>query len=329
MKTSGIGVPSMDGSVDVPPTTGRLPPRRASRRKQPPPVAAPPPGRRRSWLEMLGEIIFQRLDPSDLNNRDPEFIAAVAPLINAAARWYFRLEHEGEEHLPAKGPVMAVGNHSGGPIMPDVWLILGWWAENGATDRPAYAMVHDIVFKIPVLKNFLMKVGALPANAQNAERALQAGATVLVYPGGELDCLRPFRDRNKVDFFDHTGFVRIAMSCGVPIVPIANAGGHEVYFVLFSSRALARWTGISWLTRVKTVPLTIGLPWGMWLSGFLPYLPLPAKLTYKVGAPIRVPHDPELARDCEAVRGVYDQVTTVLQRLVDDLARRRRFPVIG
>jgi hypothetical protein len=77
------------------------------------------------------------------------------------------------------------------------------------------------------------------------------------------------------------------------------------------------------------VPLTIGLPWGIWLSGFLPYVPLPAKLAYKVGAPIRVPHDPELARDREAVRGVYDQVTTVLQRLVDDLVRRRRFPVLG
>ena len=278
---------------------------------------------------MLGELVFQRMDPSDLDNRDPEFIAAVAPLINAVARWYFRLEHEGVEHIPASGPVMAVGNHNGGPIMPDVWLILGWWAENVGTDRPAYAMVHDIVFKIPVVNNLLMKVGALPATPQNAERALEAGAMVLVYPGGELDCLRPFSDRNKVDFLDHAGFVKIAMRCGVPILPVANVGGHEVYFVLFSSRALARWTGVSWLTRVKTVPLTIGLPWGIWLGGFLPFLPLPAKHSYKVGTPIRVPHDPDLARDGDAVRSVYDEVTTVLQRLVNDLARRRWFPVLG
>ena len=44
---------------------------------------------------MLGEIVFQRMDPSDLDNRDPQFIAAVAPLLNAIGRWYFRLEHEG------------------------------------------------------------------------------------------------------------------------------------------------------------------------------------------------------------------------------------------
>jgi 1-acyl-sn-glycerol-3-phosphate acyltransferase len=278
---------------------------------------------------MLGELVFSRLDPTDLANRDPEFIEAVAPLLNAARRWYFRMEAEGVEHLPVEGPFMAVGNHNGGPVMPDVWMILGWWAENVGTQRAAYAMVHDIVFKIPIVNNLLMKIGALPARPENAERALAAGATVLVYPGGELDCLRPFRDRNKIDFFDHAGFVKIAMRTGVPVVPIGNVGGHEVYFTLFSSRALARWTGIAWLTRVKTVPLTVGLPWGIWLGGFLPYLPLPAKLTYKVGEPIRFPHDPQLARNRDAVRRGYERVTTVLQNLVDDLARRRRFPVLG
>jgi len=300
-------------------------PARSAERPRP---GEPPPRPARSWLDFLRELVFARLEPADLGNRDPEFIAAIAPAINAIARWYFRVETEGLEHLPACGPLMVVGNHNGGPIMPDAWVVLGWWAERGDA-RAAYAMVHDVVFKIPVVNNLLMKAGALPARPEHAERALEAGAVVLVYPGGERDCLRPFSRRNRVDFFGHAGFVKIAMRRGVPIVPLANVGGHEVYVTVFSSRALARWTGIEALTRVKTVPLQLGLPWGIWLTGFLPYVPLPAKLAYAMGPPIPFARNPDAARDPEAVRSAYEHVTTVLQSLVDRLASRRRLPILG
>jgi hypothetical protein len=80
---------------------------------------------------------------------------------------------------------------------------------------------------------------------------------------------------------------------------------------------------------VKTVPLILGLPWGLWFTGFVPYVPLPSKFVYKVGKPIHLEHDPDLANDQDAVERAYRQVTDVMQDMVDDLARRRRFPVIG
>ena len=36
---------------------------------------------------------------------------------------------------------------------------------------------------------------------------------------------------------------------GVPVVPMVNTGGHEVYVTIFSSPALARWTGVARFTR--------------------------------------------------------------------------------
>jgi len=60
--------------------------------------------------------------------------------------------------------------------------------------------------------------------------------------------------------------------------------------------------------------------------------PLPAaslKLVYKVGEPIELEHAPELADDPVAVQRAYDRVTGVMQEMMDDLAGRRRFPVIG
>jgi thioester reductase-like protein len=306
--------------------------KRPATRRQERPAEAPGVSRRngssRRWSSFL-DLFTRRMDPADLGNRDPKFIEAVAPALDHLRLRYFRSAGEGMEHVPASGPFIAVANHSGGPLLPDVFMMLPWWAMTMGTERPAYAMLHDLLFRIPVVNNFLMKVGGLPDSTRNAERALDAGAGVLTCPGGDLDCFRSFRDRNKIDFFGRTGFIELAFKLGVPILPLVCVGGHEVYWTIFSSRRLARWSGIERLTRVKTVPMIVGAPWGVWFTGFLPYIPLPAKLEYRVGEPIHVEHDPKLAADRDAVQHVYDRVTAVMQAMVDEVASRRRFPVLG
>lgn len=277
----------------------------------------------------LVDLLRGPVDPCDLDCRDPEVVRRVGPLLEAVGRTYFRAEAEGLQHIPRSGPCLIVGNHNGGPIMPDVWVMLGTWTRLMGPERAAYALVHDAALAVPLLRNLLVKLGGLRATPENAERALARGAPVVVYPGGELDCLRSFRHRHRVDLHGRTGFIRIALRTGVPIVPFVNAGGHEVYVVLHSSRRLARWSGLEWLTRVKTVPFTLGLPWGFWVTGFLPYVPLPAKFVYRVGPPLRFACDPAAADDEDYVRAVYRRVTDVMQAMLDDLAARRWLPVLG
>ena len=280
-------------------------------------------------LAKLRDLFRRDLDPSDMRNRDVTCLKVLARLFYAVGVRYFRAECEGLENLPTRGQFIGVGNHSGAPLLPDVAILAAWWALEMGLDHPSYLMVHDFPFRIPVLRNFLSKIGAMPASRENAERVLRSGARLLCFPGGELDCLRSFRDRNRVHLYGRTGFVKLAYKYGVPIVPFVNIGGHEVYFTLFSSQRLARWTGLARFARVKTVPVNLGLPWGLWVTGFIPYLPLPSKLVYKVGEPIELEHAPELADDPDAVQRAYDRVTGVMQDMMDDLARRRRFPVIG
>jgi 1-acyl-sn-glycerol-3-phosphate acyltransferase len=308
---------ALRGSVDRGPSAAR----KTRRPREKPPDAG--------LGTLLEQLLTADLDPADPASRDPAFIKATAPFFDFLWNRYFRAEVEGAEHVPASGPFIAVGNHSGGPLLPDVWLKLAYWSRRYGTDRPAYAMVHDLPLAVPIVKNLLLKLGALRASPENAERALAKGGAVLIYPGGDADCLRSFWKRNTVDFFGHTGFVKLALRHDVPILPVVNVGAHEVYFTLFSSRALARWSGIEALTRVKTVPLNFGLPWGMWLTGFLPYLPLPSKIVYKVGKPIRCSGGPARADDPATVQRVYRRVTRVMQQMVDDLASRRRLPVVG
>jgi 1-acyl-sn-glycerol-3-phosphate acyltransferase len=278
---------------------------------------------------LLEQIVTADLDPGDPASRDPAFIRAMAPFFDFLWTRYFRAEVEGAEHIPATGPFLVVGNHSGAPLLPDVWLKLAYWARRFGPERPAYGLVHDFPFRIPIVKNLLLKLGGLRASPQTAERALAEGGVVLIYPGGEVDCMRSFWKRNTIDFLGHTGFVKLALRNDVPILPVVNVGAHEVYFTLFSSKALARWTGIEALTRVKTVPLNFGLPWGMWLTGFVPYLPLPSKVVYKVGKPIRCAGGPARADDPSTVKQIYGRVTRVMQEMLDDLASRRHLPIVG
>ena len=278
----------------------------------------------------LVDSLGEEVDPDSLGCRDPQFIRRYAlPFFRFVGERYFRAEMEGEEHVPRTGPFIAVANHNGGPMLPDCWVMAAfWWAWLGP-ERPAYAMVHDAALAVPGLRTFLVKVGGLRGTRANAEKVLRLGAPLLVYPGGELDCLKSFWRRHTIDFHGRTGFIELALRTGAPILPVVNVGGHEVYFTVYSSQRLARWTGMARLTRVKTLPVNIGLPWGLWLTGFLPYLPLPAKFVYRVGEPIHLGHDARRARDRRAVQDAYARVTAVMQDMLDDLARRRRMPVLG
>jgi 1-acyl-sn-glycerol-3-phosphate acyltransferase len=279
-----------------------------------------------NWVQLLAKP----LDPDDLSSRDPDFIRESAiPVLDFLRTQYFRTDVEGAEHVPREGPFIAIANHNGGPMMPDLWVMLSYyWAQFGL-ERPAYAMVHDVVFQIPLLGSLLSKLGALRASKENADKVLDAGGVLLVYPGGELDCLRSFARRNVIDFHGRTGFIELAMRRGVPLVPVVNAGGHETAITLWSSRALARLTGLEALTRIKTVPVMMGLPWGLWVGGFVPFLPLPAKFDYRVGKPLRFRPGAKLHRDPEAVHRAYVTIVDSMQDMLDQLVSRRRLPVLG
>jgi 1-acyl-sn-glycerol-3-phosphate acyltransferase len=167
------------------------------------------------------------------------------------------------------------------------------------------------------------------ASRENASKVLDLGGVVVAYPGGTVEALRSFRNRNRIDFGGHTGFIEVALEHGVPILPVVNIGGHEVYFTLFSSQLLARLTGMERLTGVKTLPVNLGLPWGIWPTGFLPYFPLPSKIVFRVGKPIHLPRDPKLARNRRFVSKVLSEVSASMQYMLDDLASHRRFPILG
>ena len=62
---------------------------------------------------MAGALGRWPIEP--LSERDPESIRETLPALRMLSSLYFRADVRGLENVPAKGPVLLVGNHSGAP----------------------------------------------------------------------------------------------------------------------------------------------------------------------------------------------------------------------
>ena len=261
--------------------------------------------------------------------RDPAFLHSVRPLLERYVAW-FRPEVRGFERLPAHGPLLVVGNHSGGQMPPDIPVLLtAWWRERGEAE-PIYALFHSFFLSLPGVAPIMAKAGAIEAGPGAAEEVLRSGAILLDYPGGDHEVFRTWRDRNRIDFGNRLGFVRLALRTQVPVVPAVSVGAHETLVVLTRGERLAGWLHYDKLFRVKVMPVVLGPPFGV-VPGGIPTFPLPAKITVELLAPIdwSTRYGPEAASDDDVVRACFNEITHTMQTALDRLAGERRFPIIG
>ena len=250
-----------------------------------------------------------------LDARDPGLIASILPFVRLSNQRYLRLRAEGFENLE-RGPVLYVGNHNGGIAGPDISCTLGSLWDARGPEAPLYALAHDFAMtQLPHLGGLIRRFGALRAKPENALRALRAGAQVLVYPGGVIDAFRHARRRDEIVLAARTGFVRVAQSAKVPIVPIVAQGAHRSAYIFSEGEALAALLRLRHWARVERFPLALALPWGLTLGPWLPYLPLPFPIQLRVLPPIEAPAGADPERIAEHVRAA-------MQTALDDLTRR-------
>ncbi|HTA93386.1 MAG TPA: 1-acyl-sn-glycerol-3-phosphate acyltransferase [Polyangiaceae bacterium] len=256
-------------------------------------------------------------DADCLRARDPATIAAVLPFLRVANRRYLRLCAEGFDAVP-EGPVLYVGNHSGGIAGPDICCTLGSLWDARGPEAPLYALAHDFAMRhFSRFGRLIQRFGALRADPEIALAALRRGAQVLVYPGGDLDAYRHTRRRDEVVLGSRTGFVRVAQAARVPIVPIVAHGAHRSAYIFSEGERLARLLRLKRWARLERFPLALALPWGLALGPWLPYLPLPFQIQLRVLPPIAAPPDENPVR-------IREQVRLAMQTALGELARRAR-----
>jgi 1-acyl-sn-glycerol-3-phosphate acyltransferase len=269
-------------------------------------------------LSALARTATRRARPHDLEARDPSFIDDLQPLMSLLYDRYFRCVTELDAEVP-KGPVLVVANHNGMTGTPDMFChMTAFWRRYG-TDRLGYGLMHDVPFTVPAAGAWLNAAGALAANHDNAARALGRGAAVLVFPGGDVDACKPFRDRYKVDFGARRGFIRLAIQQDVPIVPLVSVGGHESLYILTDGRGISRTLHLDRRFRSNVWPVGLALPWGLVFGIPYPHLPPPVKIHTRILAPIRLDLPRRAADDARAVDAAYARVVGAMQDAANEL----------
>jgi 1-acyl-sn-glycerol-3-phosphate acyltransferase len=277
------------------------------------------------FTSLVADQVQGRVPPADLHERDPDFLRDNLPWLWMLASFYFRAEVRGLQRIPAQGPVLLVGNHSGGNMAPDTFIFTLAFSTFFGVERRFYQLAHNLVLAYPPLAR-LRKGGTIAASPANAAKALDTGAAVLVYPGGDWETHRPSWESGRITFAGRKGFIRLAIDRNVPLVPVVSIGGQETALFLSRGDRLARLLRLDRLARLKVLPISLALPWGLNVGDMLGHLPLPAKITIQVMEPLdlRGEFGPE-----PHVDDVYDEVVTRMQRTLDALAAERRLPVIG
>ena len=149
------------------------------------------------------------------------FLDVCRPGVRAVARLYFGLRLTGTEHIPRLGPVVIVPNHQtyADPVLVTI-----------PVRRPIYYMAWNRLFDIRGLNWMIRRLRAFPVQIESrdpratreAVRLLQAGEAVMIFPEGSrsLD--------GRIGRFKPGAF-RLAVSLGVPVLPVTIAGGHEAW----------------------------------------------------------------------------------------------------
>lgn len=271
------------------------------------------------WLDLR-----HGLAEGGIDEWDSDYIRRALPVMGPLFRRYFRGEVRGLEKIPAEGPVLIVGNHSGGTMIADTFVFTMSFYEYFGPERRFHQLAHDVAVKFPGAG--IRPFGTVSASHENAKAAFAKDAAVLVYPGGDYETFRPSWQSDQIDFGGRKGFITLALEAGVPIIPLVAIGGQESGLFLTRGERAAEALKLDKKARLKVLPISIGPPFGLNLLDFPLRIPLPAKITIEVLDPIDLEEQFGAEPDPDEV---YDEVTTHMQDALSTLADERMLPVLG
>jgi 1-acyl-sn-glycerol-3-phosphate acyltransferase len=249
------------------------------------------------------ELPFNAIGVDPYGTSKTHLRIALTPLA-AAYRYYFTVETRGVENVPARGRAMLVGNHSGG-VAIDAAMVLASCLLELDPPRLAQAMAEKFLGRLPFAGEWASRCGQLTGLPENAEHLLEDERLLLVFPEGARGTAKLYRERySLVDF--GSGFVRLALKTGTPIVPFAVLGGGEAFPTVSNAYSLGRLLGVPYVPIVA-----YGVP-----------VPLPAKMEIEYAPALRFAGTGN--EDDAVVFGYVDKVKEVIAGMLAAGARRRR-----
>jgi len=156
------------------------------------------------------------------------------PFLRIVIHLLFDYDHVLHTSIPP-GAKIIIANH---PTTIDPFLV------SYAVAQPIHILITEPVFRAPLLGSYLRSAGHIPVMLSEgrsafdrALRLLKDGHTVVVFPEGALSPdeggMHPAR----------TGAARLALTAGVPIVPVGIYVAQERMFIVQNNQMNARGRG--------------------------------------------------------------------------------------
>ena len=243
----------------------------------------------------------------DLRNLDTDaLIYRVLPrLLLEIMRKYFRLQVEGVENIPRKGPVIIAPNHSGFSGF-DAFLL--FHSIQSEAKRIPRVLTHHFWFLTETTAIPAQKMGFTEATYENGIQALKKNNVIVLFPEGENGNFKPTTKRYQIQEFKR-GFIRMALERQCPIVPTVIIGAEETHINLSKLK-------FTKFLRGTVLPLPLNV------------IPLPAKWKIKFLEPIELPYKPEAANDRELVHELAQEIQEKIQAAINEEVRQRGLPYL-
>ncbi|MCB9638268.1 MAG: acyltransferase family protein [Myxococcales bacterium] len=170
-------------------------------------------------------------------------------------RHYLTVTVEGIENVPAKGRCMVVGNHSGG-IALDGGMVVNSMLLEREQPRLVHGMADKFLNSIPFTSMWLNRVGQLTGLPEHAVRLLESDRVLMVFPEGARGTAKLYKEQFSLVRFG-TGFMRLALQTGSPIVPFAFIGGGDAIPTIRNLKTVGSLVGVPY---VPVTPYLLPLP---------------------------------------------------------------------
>ncbi|KAG5501508.1 hypothetical protein JKF63_03337 [Porcisia hertigi] len=155
------------------------------------------------------------------------------------------------------------------------------WARKVGVHPRHYVSTHvaSVVFKVPLIRDFNLRLGALSVGRRSLEASLKRGNSVVIVTGGQTEMLHTQLSVQRMTLItQHTGFIRLAIALRVPLVPLLCFAENNVL-------------GLLQFPRIQRLSLKLlGFPFPTIPFGRFG-LPVPFRtpLTLVVGPPLAIP----------------------------------------
>lgn len=227
---------------------------------------------------------------------NPDFVALGEVIGKFGYERYFRVESHGAENIPADGPGILAGNHSGTLPMDGAML---WVDVIRHTNPPrcSRALADFFVPSLPVVSTLFARCGVVGGSRGNAQALLEAGELLMIFPEGVGGIGKPFSERYRLQHWTK-GHCELAIRHGAPVIPVGIVGAEEQ------------------MPQIARIPI----------KGPMPYIPVPATLFplptkyhihYGEPIPLHEEFTPADADDPEIVRNAAARVKAAVQGLLE------------